>query len=174
MLDQSIKLLIAQIAPLYHLDPALICAQVLVESSGNPSAMSPCGAKGLMQLMPKTWAWLGGEPGKEFEAKHNLHAGCKYLAGLRKRYAAWSPDEGMKLALAAYNGGPGYVAKAIRLAGGTCPSWKAVATFLADSECVVGGKTPDHVQITNYVARIWSDYKPGSREDTKKPSNPLL
>jgi len=73
-----------------------------VESAGNPSATSPAGAMGLMQIMPATWLALrarygiGADP---YQPRDNIIAGVAYLRELLDRYGA--PNF-----LAAYNAGP--------------------------------------------------------------------
>lgn len=68
------------------------------ESRYNPSAVSPAGAQGLLQLMPATGASLGvSDP---FDAQQNADGGAKYLAQLYAKYGDW------QTALIAYNQGP--------------------------------------------------------------------
>jgi hypothetical protein len=67
------------------------------ESGGNPSAVSPAGAVGLMQLMPGTARELGVDPRDPYQ---NMEGGLRYLAKNAEKY-------GLTGALAAYNGGPG-------------------------------------------------------------------
>ncbi|TAL16125.1 lytic transglycosylase domain-containing protein [bacterium] len=86
------------------LDPDLVHAVISVESGGNPDAVSPKGAMGLMQLMPGTADELGVvDP---MEPTDNIRGGVKYLAGLIDRF-----DGNLEHALAAYNAGPGAVQK---------------------------------------------------------------
>lgn len=86
------------------LDPDLVHAVISVESGGNPDAVSPKGAMGLMQLMPGTADELGViDP---MEPTDNIRGGVKYLAGLLDRF-----DGNLEYALAAYNAGPGAVQK---------------------------------------------------------------
>lgn len=84
------------------LDPDLIRAVIRVESSFRSDAVSGAGAQGLMQLMPGTAAELGVT--NPFDAEQNVMAGATYLARQLKRFGD------IRLALAAYNTGPGRVA----------------------------------------------------------------
>jgi soluble lytic murein transglycosylase-like protein len=83
-------------------DPALVAAMITQESGGNPEAVSPAGARGLMQLMPSTARMLGVE--NVFDPDQNVSGGVRYISRLLERYGG---DE--KMALAAYNAGPGTV-----------------------------------------------------------------
>lgn len=85
------------------LDSALIAAVISVESGGKPDAVSPRGAQGLMQLMPKTADELG--VASPFKPADNILAGSRYLRSQFDRFGD------IKLALAAYNAGPETVAR---------------------------------------------------------------
>lgn len=91
----------------YGVNPSVIKSIIGAESSGNPKAVSPKGAQGLMQLMPTTGKYvygLGGYSGgyDPFNPEQNIDIGTRYYSELLKRYKG---DE--KKALAAYNMGPG-------------------------------------------------------------------
>ncbi|MCD6332242.1 MAG: lytic transglycosylase domain-containing protein, partial [Bacteroidales bacterium] len=64
----------------YQVDPALIRAIIMAESSYNPRAISGKGARGLMQLMPATAKALGVED--SFNPEHNIYGGVKYFKQL--------------------------------------------------------------------------------------------
>jgi len=89
---------IAAVAARHGVDPRLVEAVVRVESGGNPGAVSPKGARGLMQLMPAKSAELGVQ--NPFEPRQNLEGGVRHLRDLLQRY-----DGDLRLALAAYNAG---------------------------------------------------------------------
>jgi soluble lytic murein transglycosylase-like protein len=85
------------------IDPALLRALVRQESGFDPAARSGAGATGLTQLMPGTAASLGVDPTDPAQA---LDGGARYL---RQQLDRFGGDE--RLALAAYNAGPGAVAR---------------------------------------------------------------
>ncbi len=86
------------------LDPRLVYALIEQESRFNPCAVSPKGAQGIMQIMPDTQKLLGlTEP---FDAELNIAAGTRYLKSMLDKFQT------EVMALAAYNAGPGAVAKA--------------------------------------------------------------
>jgi len=83
----------------YHLDPDLVNSVIHAESGFNARAVSPKGARGLMQLMPGTASQLGVND--SFDPQANVTGGSRYLRGLLERY-----DFDLVKALAAYNAGP--------------------------------------------------------------------
>lgn len=81
----------------HKVDSALVKAIILAESGYNPKAVSKVGARGLMQLMPRTAKSLGVED--SFNPEHNINAGVRYFKKLLNQFGD------VKLALAAYNAG---------------------------------------------------------------------
>lgn len=99
----------------YGFDWRLVLSQMYQESEFDPSATSWVGAKGLMQVMPRTGRELGLNPLDDPEV--SVHAGVKYMEWLRHRFPERLPvDEQMWFSLAAYNAGVGHVRDARRLA----------------------------------------------------------
>ncbi|MCF6190405.1 MAG: lytic transglycosylase domain-containing protein [Cocleimonas sp.] len=89
---------------IYDVDPELIHAIVRQESCFNEGAHSRVGAIGLMQLMPQTA--LGLRINDPWNPEHNIQGGIKYISQMLRRF-----DGQPKLAIAAYNAGPGNVNK---------------------------------------------------------------
>lgn len=96
--------IVARAASQYGLRPELLRAVITAESNFNPNAVSSRGAQGLMQLMPGTANALG--VANPFDPEQNIFGGAHYL---RQQLDRFDGDE--SLALAAYNAGPGVVAR---------------------------------------------------------------
>lgn len=94
--------LIHRKAEKYDVDPALVAAVIEQESRFKPRARSHVGARGLMQLMPRTGRWMGARD--LYDPEQNVDAGVKYIKYLEKRFQG-----NRKLVVAAYNGGEGNV-----------------------------------------------------------------
>lgn len=94
--------LIEKAAQKYQVSPALIKAVIKAESNFNHQAVSPVGARGLMQLMPATASYLQVED--TFHPEQNIEGGVRYLRYLLDLYRNDLP-----LTLAAYNAGEGAV-----------------------------------------------------------------
>ncbi len=95
---------IKRIARRYRIDPPLIKAIIHVESDFNPRAVSHQGAQGLMQLMPATARELGVS--NSFNPRENIDGGTRYFRKMLDNF-----DGDLVLSLAAYNSGPGLVAR---------------------------------------------------------------
>ncbi|BFT73358.1 lytic transglycosylase domain-containing protein [Paenibacillus sp. P36] len=94
--------LIKEASAKYGVDESLVKAVIQQESDFNHQAVSPAGAKGLMQLMDGTGRGYGVT--NPFDPKQNVDAGTHFLSNLIQKY---NGNEGV--ALAAYNAGPGRV-----------------------------------------------------------------
>lgn len=97
--------LIQQAAARHNLDPALLSRLVGAESGGNPNAVSPKGALGLGQLMPGTAKMMGVSDPRD--PSQNINGAAGYLSQLARSHGG-----DMRQALAAYNWGPGNLARA--------------------------------------------------------------
>uniref|UniRef100_A0A9E7ZJJ3 Lytic transglycosylase domain-containing protein n=1 Tax=Bosea sp. NBC_00436 TaxID=2969620 RepID=A0A9E7ZJJ3_9HYPH len=122
---------IAEAAQRFGIPAAWIRAVMRVESAGDDRAVSAKGARGLMQIMPTTWAelrtqlQLGADP---FNPRDNILAGTAYLRELHDRYG--SPGF-----LAAYNAGPGRYEE--HLAGRPLPT--ETRAYVAMLRPLIGG-----------------------------------
>jgi hypothetical protein len=118
--------LIKDTATRYGLDPELAMRVARQESGFNPRATSRAGAQGLFQLMPGTAKDLGVTDA--YDPVQNVDAGIRYLKQQMDRY------QDPRLALAAYNAGPGNVDKA-------------------------GRQVPNIAETQDYVYKIWDSWK---------------
>lgn len=114
-----VKNLIANAASRYRIDPDFVASVVKAESGFNPAAVSPKGARGLMQLMPQTAAGLGVD--NVFDPASNLDGGTRYLRQLLDQY-----DGDVVKALTAYNAGPRRVEK-----DGAIPPYPETRAYIA-------------------------------------------
>jgi soluble lytic murein transglycosylase-like protein len=122
---EQIDSLVNDNAQAQDVDPALIKAIIANESGFNANATSNVGAQGLMQLMPGTAAGLGVTDA--YDPAQNVAGGTKYIKGLLERF-----NGDVRLAVAAYNAGPGAVEKY--------------------------GGVPPYAETQNYVQNVLSSY----------------
>ncbi|PZU44408.1 MAG: lytic transglycosylase [Sphingomonas sp.] len=95
---------VAEAARRFGIPEGWIWAVMRVESNGDSRAVSTAGARGLMQIMPATWATLRARYGlgtDPFDVRDNILAGAAYLRAMHDRYGD------VTAMLAAYNAGPG-------------------------------------------------------------------
>jgi soluble lytic murein transglycosylase-like protein len=109
---------VLEAAARYQVEPEIIKAIIMAESGFNPKAVSKVGARGLMQLMPRTAKFLGVKD--SFKPGHNIDAGVRYFKQLLDQF-----DGKIKLALAAYNAGSYNVRKY-----GGVPPFKATQIYI--------------------------------------------
>ena len=102
-LPESVWQLAEKMGAQYGVNKNIVAAIIMAESSGNQNAVSPVGATGLMQLMPKTAEWLKVDANNSHD---NVKGGTMYIGQLLKKY-----NNNLNTALAAYNWGPGNVDK---------------------------------------------------------------
>ena len=132
--------LIRQHANRQGIRPDLVRAVIQVESAFNPQAVSPKGAMGLMQLMPATAKQFGvADP---FNPAENIRAGTTYLRQLLDKY-----NDNEQLALAAYNAGPGAVAKY----GSKVPPYKETQRYV---EKITNLRSATAGAVTSRIYRV--------------------
>lgn len=131
----SMDRIFEEAADRYGVDADLLKAIGKAESGFNASVVSSAGAIGVMQLMPGTARSLGVKD--PYDAQQNIMGGAKYISQLLNKY-----DGNVRLALAAYNAGPGNVAKY-----GGVPPFKETQNYVnrvlgyADSRVSAGNRT---------------------------------
>src|SRR5262245_49897249 len=97
--QESMDAFIKKVAARHGVSADLVAAVIEAESEFNPRAVSRKGARGLMQLMPKTAARLGVDD--PFDPRENIEAGVRHLRALIDRFGS----DNLPLVLAAYNAG---------------------------------------------------------------------
>lgn len=135
----------------HALDPSLLNGIIWVESRFDPKAKSPAGARGLMQLMPATAAYLakrlGERSARAYDPDFNIRAGALYLAEMVDKFG----DE--QAAIAAYHAGPGNVKKWLD-GGKPFPDYsQAYVAKVMDARARFEGVGPATVHGSNSGAR---------------------
>lgn len=133
--DPQVAKIIQKNAKQQGVDPKLVQAMIRQESGFNPTAVSPKGAMGLMQLMPETAASMGVED--PFDVEQNIKGGIRFLKICLNRF-----DQNLPLALAAYNAGPGRVVEHQGM-----PPFKETQTYVKNIVLDYCGQTVDPAQI---------------------------
>ncbi len=129
------------------LDPYFVAAIIREESQFRAEALSPAGARGVMQVMPATGAWIARMAGisdfdraKLYDADTNITIGAWYLSYLMKRF-----KNDLYLVSAAYNAGPEVVA-----------AWAGAARGAADRDMFV--ETIPYRETRGYVKKVLRNY----------------
>lgn len=136
---------VGQAARRYEVDPLLVRSVIEVESNYNPAAVSPKGAQGLMQLMPRTARRFAVK--NSFNPWENIDGGVRYLKYLLNLYGDREAPE--TLALAAYNAGEGAVMR--------------------------HGGVPPYQETTEYVRKVaksWKDARAAAGSVAAAPEAP--
>lgn len=103
-------------APTIKWDWRLLASLAYNESNFDTLAVSWAGAKGLMQLMPRTAKAMGVPEGKEQNPEESVKAAVKYIGLTARSFSAVPEEERIHFILAAYNSGLGHVLDAMALA----------------------------------------------------------
>jgi soluble lytic murein transglycosylase-like protein len=145
--------LIHEKAEKYDVDPALVAAVVEAESQFKSRAKSPVGARGLMQLMPRTGRWMGAQ--NLYDPEQNVDAGVKYLKYLDKRF-----DGNLKKTIAAYNAGEGTVKRY-----GGIPPYRETRTYVKK---VLKNYEKRNQQLRDFEQKTAAGTGAGSEETMKE------
>ena len=106
--DSDYEGIIRKYAGQFRLDPSLVRSMIETESDFNSRAISPKGARGLMQLMPATALRVGVQ--NSFDPEQNIRGGMQHMRGLLDRF-----NNDLQLSLAAYNAGENLVQRIGRI-----------------------------------------------------------
>ncbi len=115
----------------FRINPKLILAIIRQESAGDSRATSRVGARGLMQIMPKTARLLGADPARLYEVEYNVRYGVMFMAALLSEHHG-----DIVKAISSYNGGS-YNTRKKSISD---PSFK--------------GRIYDNRETRNYVSRV--------------------
>lgn len=134
-------------------------AQGIAESNLDPTAVSPAGAIGIMQIMPKTGEWLGYTKPQLFDPGMNIKAGIEYMMKMWQQWVGhiFDQNELWYFCLASYNAGPGNIDKAFMAAkkdNMEFRDWSVVGGLYLPS--ITGKHAPETL---NYIARVKWHYR---------------
>jgi soluble lytic murein transglycosylase-like protein len=107
-IDSRYDPIIEKYAGQFGLDPSLVRSMIKTESDFDERAVSPKGARGLMQLMPATALRVGVQ--NSFDPDQNIRGGMQHMRGLLDRF-----NNNLELSLAAYNAGENLVQRIGRI-----------------------------------------------------------
>ncbi|HVQ76748.1 MAG TPA: lytic transglycosylase domain-containing protein [Candidatus Binatia bacterium] len=133
---------IREVAERHGISVSLVESVIRVESGFNAGAVSPKGARGLMQLMPATAAMLGVR--NAFDPRENIEGGVRHLRYLLERYPGNLP-----LVLAAYNAGEGAVSQY-----GGVPPYPETQQYVRKVMGHLGGAPPGATDTSRAVYRL--------------------
>lgn len=136
-------------------DWRLVWCQIKAESNFNPKAESPVGARGLMQIMPKTWG--DNDLDEIWNPESNIKRGVDHLGFLWNMFKEESGLERWKFALGAFNCGQGWVIKAqavLKAKGRPTNQWKDIVEVLPG---LIGPANAR--EVSGYVGKIIHDYQ---------------
>lgn len=123
----------------------------IVESALNPTARSRAGAVGLWQFMYGTGKMMGLKitsfVDERSDPRKATEAACDYIQFLYEMFGDW------QMVLAAYNGGPGTVSKAIRRSGGKSTYWEIRPYLPRETQ----GYVPAFIAV-NYIMNYWEEH----------------
>ena len=140
---------VAEASRRFSIPPSWIHAVMRVESLGDPLALSPKGAMGLMQIMPDTWSELRSRYGlgtDPYDPHDNIVAGTAYLRELHDRY-------GERGFFAAYNAGPSRYED--HLATGR-PLPSETRLYIEAVASLIGARGGDGEDVGAVVASSWT------------------
>lgn len=154
------------------LDWMLIAAIAYTESRFDSTAVSNVGARGVMQMMPRTLDGLDVPDSLHTDNRHNIHASARYLKSLFNMFRSIKDhDERINFVLASYNAGYGHIRDAMRLAkkhGYDSHKWeasvdsflikKSLPEFYNDSVCR-NGEFNDWKQTLSFVKKVKRHWK---------------
>jgi hypothetical protein len=151
---------IHHVAARYNVSPRLVAAIIEAESEFNPRAVSRRGARGLMQLMPRTAASL--QIGDSFDPFANVEGGVRHLRRLMNRYRGQLP-----LVLAAYNAGE----QAVRNHRGI-PPYPETRRYVRRIMRRLGPAEVTAVRPPERARAVGSLSAPGRLADVRRPPKP--